>query len=326
MIRMLVFGCTDAERPIFEKNAARYGVDLTLRNEKITEELAHCAEGMDCINVQSSPILTDSMYETFRACGVRLAVSRTIGYEHMNLPAAKKTGIAVCNITYSPSSVADYAIMLMLMTTRKIKPMVRRYIAQDYRMDGLLGRELPNLTVGIAGYGRIGQTVARHLSGFGCRVLAWNRTPREDGSAQFVDLDTLLRESDILTLHLALNRETHHFIDADRIAQMKDGAILINTARGGLVDTPALIEALESGKLGAAGLDMFEGDRDIYYRNYENRLVVQHDKAILDSLPNAVMLPHAAYYTDQAEEDIINNSLEGARRFFAGEENPFRIL
>ena len=190
-----------------------------------------------------------------------------------------------------------------------------------------MGRELPNMTVGIIGMGRIGQTVARHLQGFGCRVLTYNRTRRDDlaGIAAWVDLDTLYRESDIVSLHIASTPETFHFIDADAIAKMKDGAVLINTARGPLVDSAALIDALEAGKLSGAGLDVFDGDRLIYYRDFKNQLIPQRDMAVLNAMPNVLMLPHMAYYTDQAVEDMVRNSLDGSCRYLAGDDDPWLI-
>ena len=181
--------------------------------------------------------------------------------------------------------------------------------------------------MGILGLGRIGETTARHLQGFGCRVLAYDRRekPALRGVAEQTDLDTVYRESDILSLHLAAAPETYHFIDSAAIAKMKDGAVLINTARGTLVDNAALIDALERGKLSGAGLDVFDGDRPIYYRDFKNQVLAQRDMAVLSAMPNVLMLPHMAYYTDQAAEDMVRNSLDGAARYLAGQEDPWLI-
>ncbi len=326
-MKMLVYACGDVEAPIFRRLAEDYGAELTLCKESPSLENASRAEGMDAVNILSGTYITPELLDCYRACGVKMVVSRTIGVEHIDVAYANSVGIAVGNAPYAPSSVADYAIMMMLMVLRQIKPMLLRYGGQDYTARGLLGRELPNLTVGIVGLGRIGTTVARHLGGFGCRVLGYNRTVREDlaGCAEQVDLDTLYRESDIVSLHLSATPETVHWIDAAALERMKDGAVLINTARGPLVDNAALIDALERGKLSGAGLDVFDGDRLIYYRDFKNQVIAQREMAVLNAMPNVLMLPHMAYYTDQAVEDMVRNSMDGASRYLAGAEDPWLI-
>lgn len=326
-MKMIVYAVEAAERPLLERYGKQFGWELTLLAEKPEQNNAAQAEGMDVVNVLSSTYITPKLLDAYRAGGVKMVVSRTVGVEHIDVAYANAVGIAVGNAPYSPASVADYAIMMMLMVLRHIKPMLLRYAGQDYTAQGYLGRELPNLTVGIVGLGRIGETVARHLQGFGCRILGWNRTPRADLSnlVEAVELDELLSRSDIVSLHLTACPETEHFIDVAAIEKMKDGAVLINTARGPLVNNSALIDALESGKLSGAGLDVFDGDRLIYYRDFKNQLVAQRQMAILNAMPNVLMLPHMAYYTDQAVEDMVRNSLDGAARYLNGEEDPWLI-
>ena len=238
--------------------------------------------------------------------------------EHMNKAYAERLGIKIFNISYSPASVADYAIMMMLMLLRNIKPIMQRYLGQDYTMSGIRGRELPNMTVGVIGAGNIGQTVIKHLSGFGCRILYWNRHPKKELEkfAQYCDLQALLAQSDIISLHIASNNETYHFMNSDKINSMKEGALLINTARGSIIDSTALIKALESGHIAGAGLDVIDGDRNIYYRDHKNQMIIHHEMAILNSMPNVLMLPHAAYFTDQALEDMVHNSLVVTSQYF----------
>lgn len=281
---------------------------------------------MDVVNVLSSTYITPKLLDAYRTGGVKMVVSRTVGVEHIDVAYANAVGIAVGNAPYSPASVADYAIMMMLMVLRHIKAHAAALCRAGLH-GGYLGRELPNLNVGHVGLGRIGETVARHLQGFGCRILGWNRTPRADLSdlVEAVELDELLSRSDIVSLHLTACPETEHFIDVAAIEKMKDGAVLINTARGPLVNNSALIDALESGKLSGAGLDVFDGDRLIYYRDFKNQLIAQRQMAILNAMPNVLMLPHMAYYTDQAVEDMVRNSLDGAARYLNGEEDPWLI-
>lgn len=310
-MKMLAFAVEKEEIPIFQKYREQYDIELTMLEEKPSLKNARMAKGMDCINVLSDTVLTPDMWDIYHDCGVKIAVTRCIGMEHMNKEYAESLGIKVCNVTYSPASVADYAIMMMLMLLRHIKPIMQRYAGQDYTMAAIRGRELPNMTVGIIGAGRIGATTAGHLAGFGCRILYWNRhrKPELEGIAEYCDLPKLLEKSDIVSLHLASNEETYHFMNRDRFSLMKPGAILINTARGPLVDNQALIEMLEKGVLAGAGLDVIEGDRSIYYRDHKNEIIAHHEMAILNAMPNVLMLPHAAYFTDQALEDMVYNSL-----------------
>lgn len=314
-MKMLAYAVGEEERPFFLKYQKEYGVDLTMTELRPSMESLSLADGMDCINVLSETVITPELWDGFHALGVKLAVTRCVGMEHMNRDYAAELGIPVRNVTYSPASVADYAIMMMLMVLRNIKPILQRYVGQDYTVAGLRGRELPNMTVGIIGAGRIGSTVARHLSGFGCRICYWNRTkkPELDAYAEYLPLEELLHCSDIVSLHLTSNDDTYHFIGKKRLSQMKPGSILINTARGALVDSNALIDALESGHLSGAGLDVLDGDRSIYYSDYKNTMIRHHEMAILNSMPNVLMLPHSAYYTDQAIEDMVHHSLSVAQ-------------
>ena len=320
-MKMTVYAVQPEETPIFHRLEQQEDVTFTLTAEKPSMDNLELLAGADAVNVISDTVITEELWHAWKEQGIRAAVTRTIGMEHMNRGIGESLGIPVFHITYSPASVADYAIMMMLMVLRHVKPMMYRYLGQDYTMAGYLGRELPNMTVGVLGAGRIGTTVLRHLRGFGCRLLYWNRSPRPEleETAEMVPLETLLRESDILSVHLAANGDTVGFLNRERIGSMKPGAILINTARGPLVDTDALIEALESGHLSGAGLDVFDGDRSIYYRDYKNTAVHHRQKAILDAMPNVLMLPHMAYYTDQAMEDMVCNSVKAVMEYFQNE-------
>lgn len=317
-MKMIAYAVEPEELPVFEKYYQNYNIDLKLLSEKPILENTALANGYDCINVLSDTYITDEMWNAFHRYGVRIAVTRCIGMEHMNKAYAERLGIKVFNISYSPASVADYAIMMMLMLLRNIKPIMQRYLGQDYTMSGIWGRELPNMTVGIIGAGNIGQTVIKHLSGFGCRILYWNRHPKKELEkfAQYCDLQALLAQSDIISLHIASNNETYHFMNSDKINSMKEGALLINTARGSIIDSIALIKALESGHIAGAGLDVIDGDRNIYYRDHKNQIIIHHEMAILNSMPNVLMLPHAAYFTDQALEDMVHNSLIVTSQYF----------
>lgn len=217
------------------------------------------------------------------------------------------------NVAYSPGSVADYTLMLMLMAIRNAKSTITRAAKHDYRLHHIPGKELRDLTVGVIGTGRIGAAVIDRLRGFGCHILGCDNRPKT--TAHYVPLDQLLRDSDIVTLHTPLSEATHHLLDRRRIAGMKPGAIIVNTGRGALIDTEALIHALQSGTLAGAALDVVEGEEGIFYADCRNRPIRNRSLLRLHELPNVVISPHTAYYTDHALTDTVENSIINCVRF-----------
>jgi D-specific alpha-keto acid dehydrogenase len=203
--------------------------------------------------------------------------------------------------------------MLMLMAARHIKSVIRRIELDDYRLSDEPGRELRDMTVGVIGTGRIGAAVIDRLNGFGCRVLAHDRCPKT--AAEYVSLNELLPRSDIVTLHTPLTSDTRHLLDRARIKQMKSGAVVINTGRGALLDTEALVEALESGRLGGAGLDVLEGEQGVFYADCRGKPIENTLLLRLQALPTVVVTPHSAYYTDHALSDMVENTIANCRRF-----------
>jgi len=239
--------------------------------------------------------------------------TRSIGYNHISLKYAEFVGISVENIAYSPDSVADYTLMLILMAVRNAKSIVSRADTHDYRLNDGRGRELRDLTIGVVGTGRIGTAVMDRLRGFGGRVLAYDNRPKT--SANYVPLDELLQQSDVVTLHTPLTADTHHLLNRQRIEQMKHGAFIINTGRGALLDTEALISALESRTLGGAALDVLEGEEGIFYADCRERPIESKTLLRLQQLPNVVISPHTAYYTDHALRDAVENTVVNCLNF-----------
>jgi D-lactate dehydrogenase len=217
--------------------------------------------------------------------------------------------------------------MFMLMTIRKIKAIVRLANAQDYSLAGVRGRELRSLTVGIAGTGRIGKRVIQNLSGFGCEILAFDKFQSEElrASARYVSWEELIAKSDLISLHMPAAEDNYHIINAESIAKMKDGVCIINTARGSLIDTEAFLDAVESGKIGGAALDVVEDEKGLYYNNLRGQVIPNRALAVLRSYPNVIITPHTAFYTDQAVSDMVENSLRSCIAFIRGEENPWEI-
>jgi len=249
-----VYGCGQDEAVLFQKLAPRLGVTVTITDAAVSEANAELVSGNRCVSVGHKTQITNSTLLSLSRAGVAYISTRSIGYNHIDVNYAEHVGISVGNVAYSPDSVADYTMMLMLMAVRHAKSVIRRVDTHDYRLHDVRGRELRDLTVGVIGTGRIGTAVMDRLRGFGCRILAYDSSPR--AAADYVPLDELLQHSDIVTLHTPLNPDTYHLLDRRRIEQMKHGAFLINTGRGSLLDTEALVPALESGRLGGAALDV----------------------------------------------------------------------
>ena len=234
-----------------------------MHEEPLSMDTVKYSKGMECVSVLSDSVITNELWDELYENGVRMAITRCVGMEHMNKEYANSIGIDVFNTSYSSSSVADYTIMMMLMTLRHVRAIIQRYSCGDFTQIGFQGRELHNMTVGIIGAGSIGITVARHLSGFGCKIIYWSRTKKTDMEpfAEYMALNDVLRNSDIISLHLCANSETEHIMNKERITMMK-----------------------------------------------QNAIINHHEMAILNSMPNVLMLPHLAFYTDQAIEDMVHNS------------------
>jgi D-specific alpha-keto acid dehydrogenase len=201
----------------------------------------------------------------------------------------------------------------MLMALRNAKSVIRRADTHDYRLSDVRGKELRDLTVGVVGTGRIGTAVIDRLRGFGCRILACDNRPKT--AARHLPLDTLLHQSDIVTLHAPLHADTHHLLNRQRIDQLKPGALVINTGRGALLDTEALVEALERGRLGGAALDVLEGEEGIFYADCSTQPIESKLLLRLQELPNVIISPHTAYYTDHALSDMVENSIVNCLNF-----------
>ncbi|MGA4837886.1 D-isomer specific 2-hydroxyacid dehydrogenase family protein [Streptomyces sp. G45] len=321
-VGVAVYGCEKDEAALFRALAPRVGVRPTLIEAPVSEATAELAAGNRCISVSHKTDVTPSTLRALSRVGVAYISTRSVGFDHIDVEYAAGLGISVENVSYSPDSVADYTVMLMLMSVRHAKSVIRRADVHDYRLSDVRGRELRDLTVGVVGTGRIGAAVVERLRGFGCRTLTHDG--RAGSGAADVPLDTLLEQSDIVTLHTPLNADTHHLLHRHRIERMKHGAFVINTGRGALIDTEALVSALDSGFLGGAALDVIEGEEGVFYADCRDKPLASKALARLQELPNVVISPHTAYYTDHALRDTVENSLTNCLEFESGNERNER--
>lgn len=315
------------EKDFFEKYSKKLGCEYGYTTEYPSPENVELARGYDAISATPCNLDAD-MLDRFYAVGVRYVATRSIGVDHIDLEHAKELGMGVCHVSYAPETVADYSIMLMLMCCRNICHILERSKVQDYTLKGKMGRDISDCTVGVIGAGQIGRTVIKHLSTFGCRILAYDLYPNEDTAkiAEYVSLDELYAQADIITLHAPATAENYHLLNGEAFAKMKDDVIIINTARGTLIDTAALIEAIESGKISHAALDVLEQENGLYYANRMGEPISNRDLAILRSFPNVILSPHTAFYTEKVVSDMAYKCMKGVLDMMNHVENPLIIV
>ncbi len=253
------------------------------------------------------------------AQGMRLAALRSAGFNHVDLAAAEALGIAVARVpAYSPHAVAEHTVALILSLNRQIHRAYARVREGNFALDGLLGFDLHGRTLGIIGTGKIGMTVARIMRGFGCHILASDPAPTPELAAHggaYADIDALLAQSDIISIHCPLTPRTRHLIDAAAIARMKRGAMLINTSRGAVVDTGAVIAGLKSGAIGHLGLDVYEEEGDLFFENLSDQLLQDDVFARLLTFPNVLITGHQAFFTAEAMRAIADTTIGNISSF-----------
>lgn len=284
------------------------------------------AAGHEALCIITNP-LPAPLLDAFHEVGVKYLATRTIGYEHIDVAHAYKLGMRVANAPYPPEGVANYTIMLMLMAQRKVKFIMRESLVQDFSLRGKLGQDLSSSTVGVIGTGRIGATVIRHLAGFGCRILAYDPYPNPELEkyATYLELNELEEQADVITLHAPGSKENRHMLGPNAFGRMKQGVVIVNAARGMLIDTQALIAALESGKVGAAALDTIENEAGLYYLDRSRDVLPNRDRAILQTFPNVIVSPHMAFYTEEDVRSMIENAMSALVAFEKGEPTPFEV-
>lgn len=320
--KIMAYEARPDEAGEFARLEQQLGVEI-LRSAAVPSlENAGSAEGCAGVSILGQGVIDGPLLERWAALGVRYLSTRTIGYEHIDLRQAEELGIRVCNARYAPNGVAEFTLMLMLMSLRNCKQAMWRSKVNDFSLTGLMGRELKDLTVGVMGTGQIGQQVIRLLSGFGCRILAYSRREKEEVKryATYVDLDTLFRESDVITLHLPAGPETYHIINAESITKMRDQVVLINCSRGELMDIHALVDGIEQEKIGAIGMDTIEGESGVVHHDRRVDIVANRDLFYLQQFRNVVLTQHMAFYTDAAVASMARCGIRGLWEMANGED------
>lgn len=311
-MKLIAFEVRDDEMGTFKRLEKEHNLEITYYPFPVTTENIDLADGFEYMTTLGMSHLDSELLDLLYQKGIRFLNTRTIGYNHIDIKHANEAGMVISNTYYGPYGVADYAIMLILMSLRHYKQALFRGNVNDYSLAGLQGMEMRNLTVGVIGTGKIGAAVIENLQGFRCKVLAYDvhQNPSVQGLAEYVSLKELYNRCDIITLHTPLLESTYHMINKDTIGQMKDGVIIINCARGPLICLEDLINAVESKKVGAVGLDVVEHEEGIYHRDLRSDIIRNRDMAYLRQFPNVTMTQHMAFYTKEAVESMVVYSIK----------------
>ncbi len=328
--RIAFFDSKPYDLEAFQAANARYGFNITYFEPTLSLETAPLAKDFSAICLFVHDIVNDKLADTLADLGVKLIALRSNGYNHIDLRAAANKLHVVRVPKYSPYSVAEYTIALILTMFRKLHLVYTHTRANNFSLKGLQGRELHGKTVGVIGSGQIGSIVARILSGFGMKILIHDVVQNEqlirDTKCQYTDLNTLYKESDIITLHCPLLSTNKHFINAASIAQMKEGVLIVNTSRGGLINTQDLIEGLKSKKVSGAALDVYEEEDRFFYEDLSHSFIDDDLLARLMTFPNVFISSHQAFFTKEAVQDIAETTLSNIDAFFNGKPLENEVL
>lgn len=326
-MRIAMFSSKPYDRLFFDAYAGVH--EIHYLEPHLSEKTASLAAGYEVVCCFVNDQLSAPVLEQLKALGVKLVALRCAGYNNVDLTEAKRLEMPVCRVPeYSPHAVAEHAVGLILALNRNIHRAHNRIRENDYSLNGLMGFDLYGKTIGVIGAGKIGRAFIDIMVGFGCRVLVHDvvEDPELATRVQYVNLPELWPVCDIISLHCPLTPTTHHLINADAISHMKRGVMLINTSRGGLVDTLAVIKALKSGDLGYLGLDVYEEEADLFFEDLSNQVVQDDVFARLTTFPNVIVTGHQAFFTREALTKIAEVTLENITAFASGDTTAMTLV
>lgn len=322
-MRIAFFDTHRFDRAAFERVNASFGHGIEFLEPRLTSRTAALAKGSDAACSFVNDSVDADAIAALASGGVQLVLLRSAGFNHVDLAAARRAGVRVTRVPeYSPWAVAEHAVALVMALNRKIHRAHARVREWNFSLDGLVGFDLHGKTAGIVGTGKIGAAAARIFLGFGCRVLAFDLRRDESlekAGVRYTELAEIYRESHVVSLHVPLTPQTRHLVGRDALAAMRPGVMLVNTGRGALIDSRALLEALKRGHVGAAGLDVYEEEEAVFFRDLSDEVVQDDVLARLLTFPNVIVTSHQAFLTTEALDAIATTTLESARAFERGE-------
>lgn len=325
-MRVAVFSTKPYDKAFLESTNAAHGHQFTFLEPRLSRETASLAARHDAVCVFVNDQLSAEVLSMLHTQGVKLVALRCAGFNNVDLVAARDLGMAVVRVpAYSPYAVAEHTAAMVLSLNRKVYRAHNRVREMNFSLDGLLGFDLNGQTVGVIGTGQIGQVFVKIMTGFGCKILANDPYPSEAVIAmggKYVDLATLYKESDIISLHCPLTPATRHMIDEHAIDQMKRGVMLINTSRGALLDTPAVVEGLKREQVGYLGMDVYEEEVDVFFEDLSGHVLQDDILARLLTFPNVLMTSHQAFFTRDALQNIADTTLSNLTAFAKDRSTP----
>lgn len=322
MTKIIVFNTKSYDKKYLSHAAENTNIEFTFLEAHLNKDTCKLAHDFDGICAFVNDDLNAGVLQNLAKEGVKLIALRCAGFNNVDLQAAAALGITIVRVpAYSPHGVAEHAVAMMLTLNRKIYRSHNRIREGNFSIEGLLGFQMYGKTVGIIGTGKIGELTGKILHGFGMKVIAFDihQNPELTNiGVEYVDIATLYKQSDIISLHLPLNRETHHIINDNSVDQMKNGVMLINTSRGGLIDTQSVIKGLKSGKIGYLGLDVYEEEGDLFFEDLSDHVLQDDVFARLLTFPNVVVTGHQAFFTETALQNIASTTIQNILDFQKG--------
>ena len=327
MHRFAVFDTKPYDEEALKNAASEEDITFKFYDTKLSPDTASLARGCDGAVIFVNDRADDETLARLAEQNVRFLALRCAGYNNVDLAAAKKYGIRVARVpAYSPHAGAEHAMALLLCSLRRIHKAYIRTRDFNFSLNGLCGFDLYGKTVGVVGTGKIGRTFISICRGFGMKVIAYDRYPAKDTDIEYVSLEELFRRADIISLHCPLTPETEYMINEKSIAMMKKGVFIINTSRGMLIDSDALIEGIKAKKIGAACLDVYEEESDLFFEDNSGHILQDDTLARLISMPNVILTSHQGFLTSDALENIASETVKNIKEFLAGKNIENELL
>lgn len=325
MLKFAMFDTKPYDRPAFERYAKANEIEIKFYETKLTADTASLAEGFDGVIPFVNDEVDARVIDALHRYGIRLIAMRCAGYNNVDVKAAYGRVHILRVPAYSPYAVAEHAMAMLLTSIRRTHKAYIRTRDFNFSLSGMVGFDLHGKTVGVVGTGRIGRVFIDICRGFGMRVIAYDAFPAKDAGIEYVPLDELFASSDVISLHCPLTDDTRHMVNAESIAKMKKGVVIVNTSRGGLIDAEALLAGIKARHVGAACLDVYEEESDIFFEDFSGHIVDDDTLARLISMPNVLITSHQAFLTEEALDNIARTTVENITGFFAGKTSANEV-
>ncbi len=318
-MKVAFFDTKPYDIPAFEKLGEERGIKFKFYETKLTEDTADLVKGCDAVCVFVNDTVNAAVIDRLCEYGINILALRCAGYNNVDINYAKDKIRVVRVPAYSPYAVAEHAMALLLTSIRRIHKAYIRTRDFNFSLSGLTGFDLHGKTVGVVGTGKIGRIFVDICRGFGMHVIAYDKFPAENSGIEYVSLDELFSQSDIISFHCPLTDETYHMIDGSSMEKLKKGVVIINTSRGALIDAEALLEGIKARKIGAACLDVYEEEADVFFQDFSGHIIADDVLARLISMPNVIVTSHQAFLTEEALNNIAETTVDNLLTCFRGE-------